>query len=123
MLLFVFISSLLTPCTSMAAPQMQGGSDSPQAQHHYHEIELQAHCDATSSVSECSQLTMISIQTDNTTKPVPHLQLLYWIDLIPENQLVAATIHRAVFTQQWASSLPISSNPSRYLASFRRQLI
>lgn len=119
-LLFVFTTSLLIPCTSMAAPLAQGSSHQSQAQHHHHNIKVQLHCDDLET--ESLQLALISPQTDNS-KPVFHPQPLYWIELIPKDLQIVASMQGALPAHQWASLISTSSHPSRYLASFQRQLI
>lgn len=123
MLLFVFLTVLLTPCTSMAAPHEQGEDTRSQVQSHYHDIEVQIHCDDADSISESSQLALLSSRMERPFKPVFHLQPRDRIAPIAENRLVTASTQGMLYSRQWASLMPTSLNPSRYLASFRRQLI
>ena len=123
LLLFVFISSLLIPCASMAAPSASGSSFLSQAHNHHHDIEVQTHCDDGNSASASSQLALLPPQNDPLTTPLFHLQPLYWLELIQGNQLVAASLQRVLHLDYWGSLISKSPNPSRYLASYRRQLI
>lgn len=122
LLLFVFTTSLLMPCDSMATAHEQGEGSQLQVQNHHHDIEVMAHCD-DASATESSQLALLSVQNDHLTKPAFQLQPLYWLDLNQQSLLVGASMQGALLARHWASSISTSSNSSLYLASFRRQLI
>jgi len=122
LLLFVFTTSLLLPCDSMAASHEQGAGTQLQVQNHHHDIEVMTHCD-DGSVTELSQLALLSPQNNHLAKPVFHLQPSYWLDLSQESLLITTSMQGALRAHHWASLVATSSNPSLYLSSFQRQLI